>query len=79
MDNFRERNPDGRILILGDFNMEISQLKSFQIEPGVSDILELEWIDFGPTAKTRTQNSQRERQIDHILTDAVYSNARKLK
>jgi hypothetical protein len=54
---------------MGDFNMDISQLRSHCAEPGVSTLLRLHHYLTGPTARTQIRRSQIERQIDHLFTD----------
>jgi hypothetical protein len=67
--DFRELHPSGRVLVMGDFNMDISQLEAHRPEPGVSTLLRMQHYLTGPTARTQIRKSQIERQIDHLFSD----------
>lgn len=64
---------------MGDFNKDTNQLATLFSEPGASTLADLQVNEFGPTNLTRVRSRQRQRQIDHILTDFDVSNPRKLK
>lgn len=39
IDDFRAANPDGRVLVMGDFNMDPLQLVSHKSAPGLSALM----------------------------------------
>ena len=79
IEDFRELNPSGRVLVMGDLNMDITQLESHRSEPGVSTLLRMQHYQTGPTARTQIRREQIERQIDHLFTDFPLQEVRKIK
>lgn len=68
-DTFKEMNPDGRLLVMGDLNWDPTQLKRSRDQPGVELLWRMFTTQTGPTCKTRTSAGQIERQVDYILAD----------
>jgi endonuclease/exonuclease/phosphatase family metal-dependent hydrolase len=78
IDVFRENEPDGRVIVGGDFNMDKEELELLKYESGVATLLRMGVIETGPTQRTRKGCEQQLRQIDYIFADFPLKNTRKL-